>query len=144
MQSGGQNLLRMLTGENPKYSDVGALLAGPLFTDLAKGSKLFLESSISGVQELTDADTTYDAGAKFDRSFSKLSQWALRQVPGQNLWYTKQIYSLAFLDGLHEFMDPEGYRRRQYHIQKDAKNRMNGEAYNPLGEYIREQGFAGN
>jgi len=142
LESGGENLVRLALGLNAKQIDITKLIFGPLFSDLAKGTQLVGEAVGVGANSLLTefgiVEPTYDASQQLDKRMSKLTQWALRQVPGQNLWQTKALYNMLFADALQEMMDPQGYRRAQRYIQKDSAQRIDNEAFNPYGQFLEE------
>ena len=145
MQSGGDSLSKLLFGETPTFSDAAKTLLGPVFGDLATASKYLLEiGGIAGNAALTEFGVvapTYDTEEQLMKRMSKLTQWAIRQVPGQNLWQTKAIYQMLFADALQEMMDPSAYARQQRRILDEGQQRIGGEYFNPYGQFLQEQKF---
>jgi hypothetical protein len=145
MGAGLSDIVTMMLGKKPKNIDAAAMVAGPLFTEMMKFSGHIKNVSGSGLGKLGLVDNyEYDPDKTFEKSLSKMTQWIMSQAPGQNLWYAKSIYKLALADGLQEMMDPDGYRRRQLNLRKEAEGRMNGELYNPFGAWVHENRINGN
>ena len=142
MESGGDSLAHLLLGENPKFSDKAKTLLGPLFGDLATVSKHLLEiGGVAGNAALTEfgiVSPTYDTEEQLTKRMSKLTQWAIRQVPAQNLWQTKAIYQMLFADALQEMMDPQAYARQQRRILDEGQKRHGEEYFNPYGQFLQE------
>jgi hypothetical protein len=143
MESGGDSLARLLVGEKPTFRDGAKTLLGPLFGDLATGGKYLMEiGGVAGNAALTEygiVSPTYDTERELTKRLSKLTQWAIRQVPGQNLWQTKAMYQLLFADALQDMMDPQAYARQQRRILDQSQQRMDGEYFNPYGQFLVEQ-----
>ncbi|MDC1214270.1 hypothetical protein N8000_07365 [Rhodospirillales bacterium] len=143
MDNGGESLSRLLVGEKPTFKDQAKTLLGPLFGDIFTASKYLLE--IGGVggnaalREFGIVQPTYDTERELMKRISKLGQWAIRQVPGQNLWQTKAIYQLMFADALQEMMDPQAYARQQRRILDEGQKRLGEEYFNPYGQFVVEQ-----
>jgi len=142
MESGGENLSRLLLGEKPEMKNALKSVIGPLFMDMYTASSLVAESiGVGGAALLGEfgiVEPKYNTEAELMKRMSKLTQWSLRQVPGQNLWQTKALYKMLFADALQEYMDPDAYRKAQARLNKDREQRIGNEAFNPYGQFIMD------
>lgn len=82
----------MFAEYNKSYRNFVTDLAGPVAGDVAKTAKLFAAGIRGELQQ---------------NQFEAL-RFAIRQVPGNNIWWAKPVYEHLFLDALQEHMSP-GY-----------------------------------
>jgi len=134
LQSGGEELIEQLFTPDekvrfPTTAEVIGSQLGPAFVDFMKlaGSGGLIIAG--GIRQGVGAEDDWKTTKKGLHNFTKI---ALGTTGLQNLWFTKLLYRKWVSEHLHELFDPEGYRRRERRLRREARKKFYGGTYNNM------------
>ena len=135
LQSGGEELIEQLYTPDekvrfPTTAEAVSSLLGPAFVDFMKlaggaGTAFIVGPIRQGVGAEDDWKT-------MKKGLHNLTKLALGTTGLQNLWFTKLLYRKWVSEHLHELFDPEGYRRRERRLRREARKKFYGGTYNNM------------
>lgn len=127
----GADLAYSLFGEKARREDVGSMIVGPLFQDMWRIGQGATQTALGGARAAVTGD--FEDGEYMRKGLSKTTRTLMHMAPGSSLWYFKPIWRTAFIDGVHEMLDPTGYWQKVGRRMRDQEKRT------PIGiEEVRQ------